>query len=59
VETPGFLPINSFKRAVASVDTLVAFKGKVGDMVLKFVAVRDNSLEPLYQGPFLDFGGGR
>jgi len=44
--------INSFKRAVASVDTLVAFKGKVGDMVLKFVAVRDNSLEPLYQGPF-------
>ncbi len=45
--------IDSFKRAVLSEDVMKTFGGKVGDMVLKFVAVREHALEPLYQGHLL------
>ena len=44
--------IDSFKRAVLSEEMMETFGGKVGDMVLKYVAVREHALEPLYQGPF-------
>ena len=44
--------IGSLKRSVASQQEYVEFKGVVGDLVLKYVAFRQNSLEPMYQGPY-------
>ena len=42
--------VTSLKEALYSGSS--PFHGKVGEWVLKFVAVRENSLEPMYQGPF-------
>jgi transposase InsO family protein len=42
--------VTSLKEAMYSESE--PFHGKVGEWVLKYVAVRENSLEPMYQGPF-------
>lgn len=42
--------VTSLKEALYSGSS--PFHGKVGEWVLKFVAVRENSMEPMYQGPF-------
>ena len=44
--------ISAVQRTIVTAKALAAPKFKVGDWVLKFVAERANSLEPLYQGPF-------
>jgi hypothetical protein len=44
--------IDSLKRVWRSETEYKKFPGKVGDLVLRFVSSRENSLEPFYQGPF-------
>jgi len=44
--------VSSLKSSVASADHHATFDGKVGDWVLRFAAIRGNSLEPYYQGPY-------
>ena len=44
--------ISAVQRAIDSARALETPQFAVGDWVLKFVAQRANSLEPMYQGPF-------
>ena len=44
--------IDSLKRVWRSEREYEKFPGKVGDLVLRYVSSRENSLEPFYQGPF-------
>jgi hypothetical protein len=53
--------ISAVQRAIDSARVLETPRFAVGDWVLKFVAQRANSLEPMYQGPFCvtaDLGNG-
>ena len=45
--------ISSLKESINSESTRAPFHAKVGDFVLKLVAIRENSLEPFYQGPYV------
>ena len=44
--------ISAVQRTILTAKALAAPTFKVGDWVLRFVAERANSLEPMYQGPF-------
>ena len=53
--------IDTLKRAVESQGVYKEFTAKEGDLVLRYVGVRENSLHPFYQGPFRvseDYGNG-
>ena len=44
--------IDAVRRALESQDVYKEFTAGVGDLVLRYVGERENSLHPFYQGPF-------
>lgn len=52
--------ISSFKASIESQGSKHPLNAQLGDTVLRFMALRENSLEPIYQGPYKitqDLGG--